>query len=54
MEMLARMPRSFVQRLRDIRIKQLETQRNGVGNTTNTQVPNIDNTAIEDFIDGLS
>jgi len=57
MEMLARMPRSFVHRLRDLRIKQLEAQRNGGNNIPpQTPIPNpaFDNTAIEDLIDELS
>jgi hypothetical protein len=55
MELLAQMPRSFVHRLRDLRIKQLEDAQSNQNNT-NMSIGNniISETAIEDLVDELS
>lgn len=68
MEMLAQMPLSFVHRLRDVRMKQLETEQqnqqnsqgitpNGINNTNNQYVPReflANKAIIEEAIDELS
>ena len=68
MEMLAQMPLSFVHRLRDVRMKQLETEQqnqqnsqgitpNGINNTNNQYTPReflANKTIIEEAIDELS
>ena len=68
MEMLAQMPLSFVHRLRDVRMKQLETEQqnqqnnqgitpNGINNTNNQYTPReflANKAIIEEAIDELS
>lgn len=68
MEMLAQMPLSFVHRLRDVRMKQLETEQqnqqnsqgitpNGINNINNQYVPReflANKAIIEEAIDELS
>ena len=68
MEMLAQMPLSFVHRLRDVRMKQLETEQqnqqnsqgitpNGINNTNNQYTPReflANRAIIEEAIDELS
>ena len=68
MEMLAQMPLSFVHRLRDVRMKQLETEQqnqqnsqgitpNGINNTNNQDTPReflANKAIIEEAIDELS
>ena len=68
MEMLAQMPLSFVHRLRDVRMKQLETEQqnqqnsqgitpNGINNTNNQYTPQeflANKAIIEEAIDELS
>lgn len=69
MEMLAQMPLSFVHRLRDLRLKQMEAEQqsqqngpngigvNGVNNTNNQYIPQeylANRAMIENAIDELS
>lgn len=67
MEMLAQMPLSFVHRLRDLRMKQIEAEQgkyngpnmdpNGINNINNQYIPNeflANKAIIEEAIDELS